>query len=131
MPGRRRFFALLIVLACAIATVAVAAEFDPFPDHDRVTPEDWQFYFDSVKTELGATERSFPERQMVQFVDNDAQTVFWFTQPGNPAHPAWITEKLISDNGSWKVDRIGHFAGDEAPFAELFKSFRRRRTSQP
>ena len=48
---------------------------------------------------------------------------FAFTLPGHSAHPAWITRQLIESGGTLDMTQIGYYAGNEEPFAELFRQY--------
>ena len=64
----------------------------------------------------------FPEQRLLVF--DGEHSYYAFTQPGHPAHPAWITRKLVSEqDGRLNMIQIGYFAGREPPFAELFRQY--------
>lgn len=46
-----------------------------------------------------------------------------FTKPGLPAHPAWIARRLEQRGESIQMRQIGYFAGDERPFADIFREY--------
>ncbi len=60
---------------------------------------------------------------LVLFEDASSSTYYAFTLPEHPAHPAWITRKLVDRVGEVAMDLIGYFAGDEEPFSELFQDY--------
>jgi len=109
----------------AIALVALTAggqEFEPYP-RAKVTPEQWQAYFDEISSKFASTRQEARAAHFVGFSNPVTQTMYTFTQPGHPAHPAWITRQVVQEGTSVKVQQIGFFAGDEAPFAQLYRDF--------
>jgi hypothetical protein len=113
---------LLIFIAVLTATSPAAAiDFKPHPTA-QITEAQWSAYFDQVKTALGGSAQELREHKLIVFHDNATVTSYAFTQPGHPAHPAWITRRIVvGPNAS--VDQIGYFAGREEPFAELFRQY--------
>lgn len=117
--GLRR--CLLVVIVSTIAP-ALAQEYRPFPQA-RITPAQWQSYLNAVVDAHGDSGREFPAEHLVVYQD-DKPSLFWaFTTAGHPAHPAWITRRVIEEAGEAKVEQVGYFAGDEAAFAQLFQQY--------
>lgn len=119
----RSFGPAVFAVLASFAAVAFAQEFKPYPQA-RISAEQWQSYFDLVRKSHGKSERSFPDQRLVVFEDPAQYSSYAFTQPGHPAHPAWITRKVVEQDGSSAIDQIGYFAGDEVPFAELFRAYK-------
>lgn len=67
-----------------------AIEFKPFPTANISEPQ-WAAYFARVQAAHGKSLQRFPDLHLVVF-DDGAATYYAFTQPGHPAHPAWITQ---------------------------------------
>jgi hypothetical protein len=111
-------FALLATLAFALH----AQEFKPYP-RARITAEQWQAYFDEVSTKYASSRREFPGEHLVVFEAADSYATYAFTQPGHPAHPAWVTRQPVQDNVGVQIRQIGYFAGEEAPFAQMFRQY--------
>src|ERR1041385_7283068 len=110
---------LLVFITALIATrPAAAIEFKPHPTA-HITEAQWSAYFDEVKAALGGSAQELREHKLIVFHDNATVTSYAFTQPGHPAHPAWITRRIANKN----VEQIGYFAGREEPFAELFRQY--------
>jgi hypothetical protein len=109
------------ILALTLAPAA-AQEFKPYP-RANITTDQWQTYFDEVKSKHGADAKDLDDQKLLLFDDKATATMFAFTKPGHPAHPAWITRKLEQRNNNLYVAQIGYFAGAEAPFAELFRAY--------
>jgi hypothetical protein len=110
--------AILAVFAC----IGAAQEFKPHP-HARISREEWQAYYDNVRARHNATERAFPNEHLVLYDDALTKMSWAFTLPGHPAHPAWITRQPVQDLGQVKIRQIGFYAGDEAEFTKLFKTY--------
>jgi hypothetical protein len=101
----------------------LAVEFRPFAEA-QVTVEQWQDYYDQVEQSLGGTERRFPELKLMTYDDLSARAAYAFTQPGHPAHPAWISRRVVEKDGWIAIEQVGYFAGAEDPFAELFREYK-------
>lgn len=115
------FARALAIVACA-AFAAGAQEFRPHPQA-RITPEQWQAYFDEVKTKHGATEQQFQAEHLVLYNDSKSLMSWAFTTPGHPAHPAWVTRQPVTDGSQVKIRQIGFYAGDEVAFRKLFATY--------
>jgi hypothetical protein len=113
-----RFFLLAILLPVQLW----AAEYRPYPEA-QISVEQWQEYFDAVLLEFAETMQAMPEVDLILFYDESTLSYYAFTSPGNPAHPAWATRKVVEQDGAISVEQIGYFAGEEAPFADLFDAF--------
>jgi len=111
-----------LVLVALLSAQLFAADYKPYEDAN-ITVEQWQAYFDAVRLEFAATMRETPEVDLVLFHDDSTATYYAFTTPDNPAHPAWVTRRVIEQDGDIAVEQIGYFAGDEASFADLFDAF--------
>lgn len=113
-----------LVLFC-VSAAAFAQEFKPYPQ-PKISHAQWGAYYDEVREAHGQTERRAEEQRLVTFTDHKRGMSFAFTLPGHPAHPAWITRRLVEhQDGGVYMDQIGYFAGAEEPFAELFDQYRR------
>ena len=115
-------FNRLTLVACLIATQVGAATYNPYED-SQVTPEQWQEYYDIIQAEFGDTKEEVTDAMLVLFEDAASSTFYAFTLPEHPAHPAWITRKLVEIDGDVSMQQIGYFAGEEEPFSELFQDY--------
>ena len=106
----------------ALAVCATAQEFKPYPTA-HITEAQWQSYFDEVRTNYGATVQDIDDQKLLVYTDTATTTIYGFTKPGHPAHPAWITRKPEQRGDSVYIGQIGYFAGAEPPFAELFREY--------
>ena len=100
----------------------LAATYNPYED-SKITPEQWQNYYDIVQAEFGETKEEVTGAMLVFFEDASSSTNYAFTLPEHPAHPAWITRKLVERDGDVSMEQIGYFAGEEEPFSELFQDY--------
>ena len=101
---------------------AQAQEFKPYP-RANITEAQWQAYFDEVREKHGATVQDIEDQKLLVYTDAATSTIYGFTKPGHPAHPAWIARKLEQRGDSLQVGQIGYFAGAEPPFAKLFREY--------
>jgi hypothetical protein len=111
-----------LLAAIAMSWPLLAQEFRPFPT-PRISPAQWQNYLDEVSEKHGPTREAAPTEKLVVFHNRAAFTTYVFTETGHPAHPAWITRQVVQEGGSVNVRQIGYFAGDEPPFAALFRAY--------
>ncbi len=119
MPSR---YAVALLLTSGVANLALAQDFKPFP-RANITTQQWSAYFEEVRTKHGSSVQDLEAQKLLIFTDTSAMTMYAFTKPGHPAHPAWITRKPEQRNDSTYIAQIGYFAGDEAPFAQLFRAY--------
>jgi hypothetical protein len=100
----------------------LAQEYKPFPEA-RITRAEWDQYFSDVSAKHASRRRDFVDQRLITF-DAPGPTSYAFTSEGHPAHPAWVTRKFVRQaDGAWTVEQIGYFAGAEAPFARLYRSY--------
>ena len=92
----RRYRGFLKAIGMLGAIAASAQEFKPYPDA-KVTVAQWQAYLDAVRKKMGSSERSFPAQHLETYRNEGTRTVYAFTEPGHPAHPAWITRRVVED----------------------------------
>ena len=110
-----RIIAMVVMLLMSFALSA--QEFMPYKG-SRVTADQWQAYHDEVAGKHGAT-RKTPAPDMESFDDSATYTVYYFTTPGNPAHPGWVAVRMED-----RLATIGYFAGDIDAFTKMFLSIR-------
>ena len=113
---------LFAIFAIFLAVAACAQEFKPYPKA-RITESQWQSYFDEVRSKHGPSEKRFPSEHLVVFEDTQAMLTWAFTTAGHPAHPAWVTRQPVQDSRGVYLRQIGYFAGEEQPFAEMFRAY--------
>lgn len=116
--AHKLFFA---VFALGIFPV-FAQEYMPFPDA-RITEAQWNSYHEEVIKAHGTSKRDFPAEHLVVFEDREARMFWAFTTSGHPAHPAWITRRVVEQSGRVSTNQIGYFAGEEQPFAKLYNDY--------
>jgi hypothetical protein len=115
-------YSRLTLIACLLASQLPAATYKPYED-SKITLEQWQDYFDSVLSEFGETKLEVSDAMLVFFEDASSSTYYAFTLSEHPAHPAWVTRKLVDRDGDVSMELIGYYAGDEEPFSELFQDY--------
>lgn len=108
-----------ITIRYPITTRADGPQYMPYP-LAQISAEEWDEYRHSVEQSCGSTLREFPKEHLEVFECPANALNIALTTAGHPAHPAWITRQVREG----VVNQIGYFAGPEAPFAELFQSYR-------
>jgi hypothetical protein len=119
------------VYAIVVATLLTAAntppafaepKFKPFPS-PHVVESQWRSYYSEVKAAYGGSVQEFPQLNLVVF--STAGATYAFTTAGHPAHPAWVSKRVVParDGEGWAVEQVGYFAGQEKAFAELFRQY--------
>jgi hypothetical protein len=117
-----RFTASIVITCMLLVGPGSAQEYQPYPEA-RITISQWQSYLELVRNKFGDTERH-PSAKLVEF--NSSDTFYIFTEPGHPAHPAWVTQQIVKMDNGLGMRQIGFFAGDERAFAALFRAYRGR-----
>jgi hypothetical protein len=124
-PMLRRALAVSSLLAClAPAAAPRAQEFQPYPT-PRITVEQWTSYLATVRSNLEQSAEILADKHVVLFFDPSTRTHYIFTTKDHPAHPAWITRRIVEEDGQVHVRQVGYFAGREEPFAQLFREYQR------
>lgn len=111
-----------LIVVFLISSSLHAATWQPYPDA-KITIEQWQKYLDTVVSEFGDTRDEVAEAKLILFTDEVTATFYAFTADDHPAHPAWITRKLVEQEGAISIQQIGFFAGEEQAFADLFDDY--------
>ena len=111
-----------ILLGLLVSLSLHATTWQPYSDA-QITVEQWQEYFDKVVAEFGDTRDEIDEAKLALFTDESTLTFYAFTTEDHPAHPAWITRKMVKQDGAVSIQQIGFFAGEEEPFADLFDDY--------
>lgn len=118
-----------IILAIASVWLAVAASAsvhdEPRFPTDKITLEQWQVYFQEIKSLPGAQIKESANQVTVSFSDSaTGTTIYAFTAPANPAYPAVIRRHLrFKEGDGWYIDRKVHYVGDINIFARWWQSF--------
>jgi Protein of unknown function (DUF4019) len=113
---------LILVLSLITCAAALGQEFKPYP-RANISVAQWQQYIEEVRQKHGSTAQDLDDQQLIVYRDDASSTIYAFTKPGHPAHPAWITRKPEQRSNSVFVGQIGYFAGAEPAFAQLFKEY--------
>jgi hypothetical protein len=111
----KRLIALLLLL---VAALVAAQDLKPLP-RANITREQWEAYFRQVSERPSVTKREFSAEHLLVFEDRESYISWAFTTSQHPAHPALIARQA----GERAIRQIGYFAGDEKPFAEMFRTF--------
>jgi len=116
--------ALGIAMAAAVLPggAAGAQDFKPYPA-TRITEAQWTSYFREVREKLGSSMQELTAERLIVFADRATQTSYAFTQPGHPAHPAWIARRVVEAKGGVGIRQIGYFAGDRGSFTDLYQTY--------
>ena len=119
-PALRTFVLVGVLTLLISGSIARAIEYKPYAT-PRVTEEQWTAYFQEVKAAHGTSIQEIRDQHLVVF--HGGGVSYAFTQPGHPAHPAWITRRIVEKEGGLHIEQIGYFAGSEEPFAKLFADY--------
>ncbi len=119
---KHRIYLLAFISAYALSFQVIAQEFKPYPRAD-ITVAQWLTYFNEVREKHGTTVQDLDDEKLLVYTDKTTTTIYGFTKPGHPAHPAWITRKPEQRGDSLFIGQIGYFAGSEPPFAKLFRDY--------
>ncbi len=122
---RSRLLSSLALAAALVAAPAFAQEFQPYPQ-PKITTEQFARYADQVLQAYGHATEILKDQKLVAFSDQRTRTFYVFTTKDHPAHPAWITRRMVEEDGQVRVKQIGYFAGNEEAFAKLFREYQGR-----
>jgi len=110
-----RFIILVVAVALVVSTVGRA---EPPPSrfsHEHISVAEWQTYLDEVKSVPDV--RCEDTKRFEHYCTSDSLTSIWvFTEPGHPAHPAVSTGVFYMNSITYGILNKGYFAGDEAAF---------------
>lgn len=112
----------LLGLLLSLPLTAFAFELEPY-ENPEISPAQWQSYHEAVGGEMGANRRVDDSRKVEVFTDGEAGASIVFTMPGHAAHPAWVTRRLVAQDGGISMVVVGYFAGDRAAFRQLFAEY--------
>jgi len=113
-----------ILISSLVIFSVCAQEYMPF-ETAEISVDQWQEYFDEVSKTHSITEKKYPDQKLVTYADEERSLQFAFTIEGHPAHPCWVTRRVIEKDGNISLDQIGFFAGNESEFAKLFFAYER------
>ena len=125
MPDRRRlkkaiWLALLLTGLLHVAVAASAQELQPYPNNS-ISDEQWQIYFYEVENTHRNSAQRVASQHLIIFKDRKNATSWTFTQMGHPAHPSWITRKVVTNGDEASIQQIGYYACELDQFAEFFE----------
>jgi hypothetical protein len=115
-------YALAAILIVLGLPPAIGQEFQPYAS-TLITDEQWQMYFYEVQGSEGKDVRPLDAQHLLVFTDAARNMSWIFTQIGHPAHPGWITRRIVGDGENANIQQIGYFAGSEAAFAVFFEQY--------
>jgi len=81
---------------------------------DKITREEMKNYYNEISTLAGWRGFQKDDTYVINEAEND--TVYVFTLPGHPAHPAVVKLRQMALEGTRGLGVYGHFAGDEAAY---------------
>ena len=116
--------ALAAALSLLLAPAAHAQAFRPHAQF-RITAQQWQQYLDQVRARPGVAVQPLADQHLTVYEDRAEHVLWAFTEPGHPAHPAWIAKRVLRVGNAVGIEQVGYFAGDEVAFGRLFRSYDR------
>jgi hypothetical protein len=119
LPIRIGLAAALIV---TVAGWASGQAFKPF-ESNRITDEQWQLYFLEVKGSEGKEVHELWDQHLIVFSDEAQATTWVFTQMGHPAHPGWITRRIVGEGADASIQQIGFYVDKVSAFAVFFDQY--------
>ena len=88
-----------------------------------ISVQQWQYYYQIATIKYSNSVYSYEDKCTTQIGAEDIKANIYFTHPCHSAHPAWVTIYLVEENQNLSLGQIGYFAGNEAAFAQMFKSY--------
>jgi hypothetical protein len=87
-----------------------------------VTVTHWNEMLTDVKSQPGMKCKDSSEHQYI--CDSASPPTIWvFTQPGHPAHPAASRGVMVFHGDAIDIDRTGYYAGDRPAFISWMHAF--------
>ena len=109
------------VLALSFIAMAFAGELQwRFPS-DKITLEQWKEFRSEVLAKPGLERQEFANQLVL--ISTQERKVWVFTQPGHPAYPAVVVRAIVPNGSGAEVQRMGHYAGDQAAFDKWWHEF--------
>jgi hypothetical protein len=113
-----RQFLLYVGLLVTISP-AIGQSLQPYPSNS-ISEQQWQTYFYEVENLHGDVTQRVRHQHLIIFKDRQNATSWIFTQLGHPAHPSWITRRLVQNDDGASIQQTGYFAGSKEQFAVFF-----------
>jgi hypothetical protein len=112
---------LLPVVALA-SSLVLARDLPEFADA-RISRNDWGNLRTGVRAIVDV--KCHDDRERLNYIcsSDERKSVWIFTVPEHPAHPAVVEREVMRVGDSVRVRSRGYFAGSEAAFAEWFAGF--------
>lgn len=123
-PATQVATALIFTVLVSIvpASTSRGQSLEPF-ESPRISETQWRTYYFEVESAHRDSVERLDAELLIQFRDSGAATIWTFTQLGHPAHPGWVTRRVVDTAGQASVRQVGYFAGDEDAFFILFQKF--------
>ncbi len=117
----RFIFPLLVALLVGVpADNSVAAEEWRFPT-DKITAEQYQAYLEEVRAITGSKSYEVADQLVVEAMGDN--TIYVFTMPKHPAHPAVVKRKIVQKGDGVYILRQGHYAGSRSAYDRWWHEF--------
>src|SRR5438552_6946341 len=88
-----------------------------------VTLDEWRALLAEIQSRAGMRCENHDEFQYMCDTANPP-TIWIFTRPGHPAHPAATRGMMVVNSGVIDVNRVGYYAGDKDSYDRWMKEFR-------
>lgn len=111
-----------VLVSIVPASTSRGQSLEPF-ESPRISETQWRTYYFEVESAHRDSVERLDAELLIQFRDSGAATIWTFTQLGHPAHPGWVTRRVVDTAGQASVRQVGYFAGDEDAFFILFQKF--------
>ena|SRR5437016_6283137 len=110
-----QYLTLVIMLACTPSAVAqIVSSQDPL----KVTADQLGHYLREIRAIPDVICRSSSEAYELLCSSESQNTIWVFTTPGHPAHPAVVRRTMTFDKGHVAIDRIGRYAGSKEAYEQ-------------
>jgi hypothetical protein len=118
----RRLISLALSTLCALPPSLAKPSDVPAYLSAQISKQQWATQLADVQSQTGVTCKSIALSQYI--CDSPKQHTIWvFTQPGHPAHPALTRGAMVITSETIGIERTGQYAGDRAAFVEWMKEF--------
>ena len=123
--GAVRFMPFVLwLLACLVLAAGCVAEgAAPKEKIGEPRPTVWDRIWDEVTAKSGAEVDILRGSPVVQVTVPEERTIYTFTKPPHPAHPAVVKRVLVEESGAVSVATEGWAAGSEEAFQHWLETF--------
>jgi hypothetical protein len=118
--GRRPFTVLLAASIFGAVSEASAEDFSQ--DEGKITEQDWEALYNKIASSPDSV-KIHDDSSSTVFSVNVEKVTYYFSKPGNAAHPCVIKRQIVQKGADVILETEGLYAGSKTAFEALLRSF--------